>query len=138
MCLYYNVDNCGPGPSREGTWRRGLSTWIQQRMPRIRSDTRASTGGKEMHWRRAAASCVDQVPTSRRTVSCTEALQVHITFLFTFQNTFDLTLDVLNCCSTFLPCIYTRSYCVLSSCNQVTMYSCLLLICKSFVTWQEM
>lgn len=34
-----------------------------------------------MHWKCAAATCVDQVPTSRRIVSCTEALQVHTNFL---------------------------------------------------------
>lgn len=39
-CLYYIVDNFCPGPSTEGTWRKGLSTcktkWIQQGKPRIR------------------------------------------------------------------------------------------------------
>lgn len=50
-----------------------------ERMAWIRPDTKVITGGKEMHWRCAAATCVGQVPTSRRTVSCTEALQVQRT-----------------------------------------------------------
>lgn len=85
-CLYYIVDHFGPGPGIEGTRTKGQSTcetkWIQQRTEEIRSDTRVSTGGKEMHWMCAAATCVDQVPTSRRTVSCTEALQVHTVLFF--------------------------------------------------------
>lgn len=50
--------------------------WTQGRIPGIRADTGVITGGREIHWRRAAATCVGRAPTSRRTASCTEALQV--------------------------------------------------------------
>lgn len=76
MVVYF----IGAGPNIERTLRDDQNTcetkWIQERTPGIRSDRGVSTGGREMHWRCAAATCVDQAPTSRRTVSCTEALQV--------------------------------------------------------------
>ena len=82
-CFYNVLDNCIPGPGTEGTLRKGQITWeTQLRTARTRADTGVSTGGKGIHRKCAAASCVDQVPTSRRTVSCTEALQVWLFFLW--------------------------------------------------------
>lgn len=70
----------GPGQNIERTPRDERNTcgtkWTQGRIPGTRADTGVITGGREIHWRRAAATCVGRAPTSRRTASCTEALQV--------------------------------------------------------------
>lgn len=73
-----------PGPSTIGIQKEGRRTceteWTKEMTLDSSTNTRMSTGGREMYRRCEAATCVDQLPTSRRTVICTEALQVRKMF----------------------------------------------------------